>query len=1064
MKPVRLILSAFGSYAGTETIDFTGIDHGVFLITGDTGAGKTTIFDGITFALYGETSGGKRDGEMMRSQYASEDTPTFADLTFRYRGKEYRILRYPRQFRVSKRKNKEGVRALVEEAPKVELTLPDGTVFPGKAKETNQKIIEIMGLDCDQFTQIAMIAQGDFLKLLHAPSKERKEIFARIFNTRIYSRIEEELRNRAKALYGELDENKRKLIRELEDVSCIPGSRFAAQWEESGRFSESRQEEILGLLEEIIEEACRREEELSGALKENLESQNRLNLLVSQAQERNQLLEARKQAETEDARLRSREAEMEALRLEIEGAVSAANVQPAEASWQGKEKELELCRRDLAWRKQQLSRQGRELEARARQKEQAEEALRSRSPQLITRMEQIQKSLEQYGELEAKEASRSQLAKKLKNLEGRRKEVSEEIQRSTSRHQEAAKQQEQARTRAQALPVLEHEAAALQERKNGLANLGASLKELESFRKELEEGKQSYQTIKMQAEKLEDTYEQMYASFLEGQAGFLAASLREGEPCPVCGSIHHPAPAHTSGIVIERKKLDDAKRRAQQAAGAAQESYEKLQGLQRRYESRRELAEHEGQRLFGEYGCQKEMPDQEAKRWTPEALNQAGKESWLACDKELKIKRAERDQAAMAVGQLEQLEKEIEDLAARLEALQKEQEEIQEQLKELEIQKAALESQIQLLKQSLPYSSQREAAQVYQKTAEEKERLETDSAQAVQVYQTLESQVQKNQGSLMAQEQTEERLISETAQLKNAFQDQLARQSFSSSEAYHIALRPEGWRKEASQTYQTYRDARMRSEERLKHYRKQTQGKEPVQTKEFLEKLREEKESQSRLEQESRQVYGIRTRNEKLTARCQELWNARQNMRTAYETIKRLDDTANGKLSQRHMNFQTYIQRSYFSMILKEANKRLFQMSGGQFLLQCRDVKELGSQGEVGLDLDVYSLVNDRTRDVKTLSGGESFLAALAMALGMADIIQNSAGSIRIDTMFIDEGFGSLSEETRMQAIRILNELSGGKRLVGIISHVTELKDQMETKLVVTKGEKGSHVKWELGR
>ncbi|MDO5350273.1 MAG: SbcC/MukB-like Walker B domain-containing protein, partial [Lachnospiraceae bacterium] len=405
---------------------------------------------------------------------------------------------------------------------------------------------------------------------------------------------------------------------------------------------------------------------------------------------------------------------------------------------------------------------------------------------------------------------------------------------------------------------------------------------------------------------------------------------------------------------------------------------------------------------------------------------------------------------------------ELGDLAARLEALQKEQEEIQEQVNELEIQKAALDSQIQLLKQSLPYSSQREAAQVYQKTAEEKERLEADSAQAIQAYQTLESQVQKNQGSRMAQEQTEERLISEAAQLKNAFQDQLARQSFSSFEAYHAALRPERWRKEAGEACQTYRDARMRSEERLKHYRKQTQGKEPVQTKGFLEKLREEKEFQSRLEQESRQVYGIRTRNENLTARCRELWQARQNMRTAYETIKRLDDTANGRLSQRHINFQTYIQRSYFSMILKEANKRLFQMSGGQFLLQCRDVKELGSQGEVGLDLDVYSLVNDRTRDVKTLSGGESFLAALAMALGMADIIQNSAGSIRIDTMFIDEGFGSLSEETRMQAIRILNELSGGKRLVGIISHVTELKDQMETKLVVTKGEKGSHVKWEM--
>ena len=193
------------------------------------------------------------------------------------------------------------------------------------------------------------------------------------------------------------------------------------------------------------------------------------------------------------------------------------------------------------------------------------------------------------------------------------------------------------------------------------------------------------------------------------------------------------------------------------------------------------------------------------------------------------------------------------------------------------------------------------------------------------------------------------------------------------------------------------------------------------------------------------------------------LQNDRKTAREEYRIINRLDATANGKLNRRHMNFQTYIQRRYFNSILNEANKRLFTMSNGQFILKCRDVDELSGQGEVGLDLDVYSMVNDQTRDVKTLSGGESFMAALAMALGMADIIQNTAGSIHIDTMFIDEGFGSLSDETRMLAIKILNELSEGKRLVGIISHVTELKAQIGTKLVITKGEKGSKAKWEIG-
>lgn len=1080
MKPVRLILSAFGSYAGTETIDFTGIDHGVFLITGDTGAGKTTIFDGITFALYGETSGGKRDGEMMRSQYASENTPTFADLTFRYRGAEYRILRYPRQFRVSRRKNKDGVRTLVEEAPRVELTLPDGTVFSGRVKETNQKIIEILGLDCDQFTQIAMIAQGDFLKLLHAPSRERKEIFSRIFHTRIYGRIEEELRNRAKALYGELDGNKKKLIRELEDVSCIPGSSFAAQWKEDGQFSESRQEEILNLLGRIIEEAHRREQELSKAHKENQERQNQLNLLLSQAKERNQLFEALNQAKEEEQRLRSREAEMEALRLETQRAAQAAKVQPAENNWKEKEKELKLCRDALSRLERKLSCQCQELKEKAQQKEQAEEALRARSPQMIARIEQIQKSLQQYGELEARESGRSQINQKLAERKARGRAVDEEIQRSTARQQEAGGLQEKARSLAQSLPVLEHEAAALQERKTGLNHLAASLDELKTFWKELEEGRQTYQTLKKQADEKEQCYEQMYGRFLEGQAGFLAASLKEGSPCPVCGSIHHPAPAPASGILVERGRLDAAKRNAQQAAGAAQEGYERLQELQRRYESRKALTEHEGQRLFGDYGqfCSSSQrpegsggmrqdggeakpSDKQAAGWTPEALNEAGKQAWLACSRALKEKKAERDQAAGAALQLEELGKEIEALAARLEALQKEQDGIREQIKELEIQGAAFDSAIQLLKGSLPYRDQKEAAAALDRIETEKHTLETRSAAALESFQKLEREVQKNRGSQMAQKQTEERLTAEASQLKDVYLEALSGQLFTSEEAYHAALRPEGWRKEGEQAYQEYREQRMRSEERLKHYLQQTDGKEPVETDAFQQRLRTEKEDGEELEQESRLVYGIRTRNERLAVRCRELWDERQAMKKDYEIIKRLDDTANGRLSQRHMNFQTYIQRSYFSMILKEANKRLFQMSGGQFLLQCRDVKDLSSQGEVGLDLDVYSLVNDRTRDVKTLSGGESFIAALAMALGMADMIQNTAGSIRIDTMFIDEGFGSLSEETRMQAIRILNELSGGTRLVGIISHVTELKHQMETKLIVTKGEKGSHVRWE---
>lgn len=293
MRPVRLTMSAFGSYAGVQEIDFTKIHSGLFLITGDTGAGKTTIFDAIMYALYDRTSGGRRDGNMMRSQYASEDTDTYVEYVFSYRGQEYTVRRNPEYLRVGKRRKADGSLRYVKETAKVSLLLPDGREYQGKKRETDQKIQEIIGLDAGQFTQIAMIAQGDFLKLLHAESKERKKIFSQIFQTQIYWRIQEALKEKGKDLYIALKESESDIRREMERVEPENTERqdLADQWRELCELSMPEGEKVLEAVKNFLEyeESCGKVlKKESEELKKQSET---LRMLIQKKEEKNKIFD-----------------------------------------------------------------------------------------------------------------------------------------------------------------------------------------------------------------------------------------------------------------------------------------------------------------------------------------------------------------------------------------------------------------------------------------------------------------------------------------------------------------------------------------------------------------------------------------------------------------------------------------------------------------------------------------------------------------------------------------------------------------------------------------------------
>ena len=931
MKPLKLTLSAFGSYGGTEVVDFEAIGNGIFLITGDTGAGKTTLFDAITFCLFDETSGGKRDGEMMRSQYASDETPTYVELTFLAGKDRYTVRRNPAYQRKSRRKNKDGVYALTKEGAGVELTLPDGSVFKGKIPETNKKITEIVGLDASQFLQIAMIAQGDFLRLLLAPSKERKEIFGKIFNTRIYGRIQAKLREAAGSLEEELSENRKDCLREFAALSALPESDGKGELQELAeneeRWGESAQTVIKGVQQDFSEKLAFLKEQ-----KEAVQKEIRKKEIYQELQNRK---------------------------------TDCGNRMAAHEIWLREEK----------IREQELQKAA----------EEAAKALENRGTQVEAELLRLQSLLPDYEELENFEGRLKRAEADRKKLESARDFWQEKRKAEKEETEELKKQQESLEGAEKEIPDLEkslRELSLVSEACAGLKDLQELLLGLEtSLRKKKAAAEQGLTRYKKQAEE----YNELYTCFLAEQVGIIAGRLKDGEPCPVCGSREHPAPARAVRQDVTQEKVEAAR--------------EKAEGLQRELNHLKESFVAERQRFQVENAHLQE----ESARWFPEPL------SWKAEDQE---RRREKEMA---------LEKESRILKKRREELlrkKKRWEDGKERLKILEAEAAALEEKLETNRTELEKA--RVSCELTRRELElKRNRLPyPEKKKAEAVYQALDKKKQ--------------------------------------------TLKAEAYLSKAA-LVQVVEERNRRSGARESEREEQKRLTEALQTEEenglLPESLPELKEREKALEEEERELDHLHRKNEAAAKQIAVLLKKRKELAETYGMVGRLDRTANGKRRQAAgLDFQTYVQRRYFQAIIHEANRRLEIMTDRKFYLKCRDISNLKLQGEVGLDLDVYSCVTDSIRDVRTLSGGESFMAALAMALGMADIVQRTAGKVRLDAMFIDEGFGSLDEESREQAIRVLQDLAGEDRQVGIISHVEELKKQLDRKLVIRKDRGGSHI------
>lgn len=1057
MKPVRLEMSAFGSYAGKTVIDFSDVQQGLFLITGDTGAGKTTVFDAITYALYDQTSGGKRDGNMMRSQYAPEEVDTYVEFTFVYREKLYTVRRNPEYLRLGKRRHADGSPRYVKEASGVELILPDGNVFRGKKRETDQKITEIMGMDAMQFTQIAMIAQGDFLRLLHAESKERKRIFTKIFQTRIYYRVQEELKQCAGRLGGELEDNLKDARREIERVEYIGEPSGKEQWERYKSCQVIPYEEATELLEEMIREGNARErekkkeadvcqkiiEELNGR-KSRGEAWNRLFDALEQVKEKEERLTAKKDAVQEKEKRLKIAKRAEQVRIE------EAGLKQVRESVRRSEKSLEELNRKLAVMETEVE-TCREVMA------QKEAELIVQEKECKTDLIRIQDALPRYEQIEQLKACYKTAKKKCnesRKEQKARKNGLDALRIKQEKIKEIREAYEDSPGRLEKLRLLEEQRRL---RDKELGSLSDQWEELCEDREEWKVREEQAECDQISYLRALHHYEEKYLAFLDGQAGILASRLEDGQPCPVCGSLEHPDICSLPREAPTQQDVEKAKKKRNKEEEKREHSGTALKEQAARCRAKEEAFGREYERILGESAALKTEDEECTVRVL---IQEAVTDNRRAIDemcKEIEKLQEETEIFRRAGGEGQEIDKKIE-----------EQKVIYEQGEEvyagLLMEEKRLESEIQAKSESLPLPSL-EQAKEHQKQLESRlEAARADYEQAKLKENKSVKEKQRLEGHRNNSMETFRQYEEEVKIRRSAYEKALQRQGFESETAYQEGkLSSDETERMETEIRDYYVQVNEVSGSR-RSLTEQIAGKERIDIGKLEEELKIAVQNQNEKQAEYMRLYSANQKNREARDGLRHHLEKNQELQKQYEITGNLSRTANGNLSGTvKLDFETYVQRQYFRQIIRAANKRLVKMTSNEFILQCRKIKDLGSQGQAGLDLDVYHMASGSVRDVKTLSGGEAFMASLSMALGLADIVQNTAGAVRLDTMFVDEGFGSLDDKAREQAVRVLTELADRERLVGIISHVNELKEQIERKLVVTRTEKGSNARWQFG-
>lgn len=907
MRPLKITMSAFGPYAGEVTLDMQKLGKsGIYLITGDTGAGKTTIFDAISYALYGEASGNYRENTTLRSKYASADTPTFVELEFEYNNEIYKINRNPEYPRPNKRGE-----GFTKQSTNAELVMPDGSVIT-KIKEVSAKVEEIIGINKNQFSQIAMIAQGDFRKLLNCETNERSKIFRKIFKTEPYHNIEIKL----SSLFNELKRNREKeksgIEQYINQLKCNENDTLSLELERA-KSGDVLIEDVIKLAGEIINkdtlEYTKTQKNIE-SINEEIEKINS-NIKLYENQEATKKAYAKASAKLE---------ELKTKRNECEKAYKSA------------------------------------------------EAQRERLDDLTRKINLINSKMPKYDELKSLENSineRTQSFEKSNNLLKLKQQEITLLEKEIDEKSKALEEVKGADLLVQKLTVQKEE---INKKAEALKELKTEIDRCKTEQKNLKNAQSFAKSALDEYGALENEYNQIYIAFFNEQAGIIADELKDGEPCPVCGSTSHPNLARKSENAPSQADVESAQNLVKKAQEKADKARDTASALKSKVDEIAANVKSAAKKLFG----------------TDDNVFDNYNSNINALKKEYDCALASLKTANEKLNLYQKLDKEIP-------KIQEKQKSLSDEISKLNTQKASDEAfisentkRVTSIKSELDF----ESADLAKDKLKEYTNLSND----------IQNAIEKS---------------------KNAFDD-------------------------IKSEYDTQNGTKASLENALKEFKE-------IDLASLNEKSLKLNEYKKDIDKTAKSLYSRIESNKLLVDNISVKRDILKGYDDKYVWLKALSETANGDISGKEkITLETFVQMTYFDSIIRKANIRLLTMSDGQYELVRRSDAETLKKNE-GLALDVIDHFNASSRSVSTLSGGESFMASLCLALGLSDEIQSSNGGIKLDTMFVDEGFGSLDGEALDRALSALTSLSQGNRLVGIISHVDALCDRIDNKIVITK-------------